>query len=137
MEKRKNYWKWYRIVYLLVCGLLGLFFGTRVSQTILYWNLIAEWQADPNRWYMLISGITLCIFATGSAALFLVFQNKFAKLICAINAGIVFWIWIEQLLLSQIPDRFGKIPFLFIGTIIYTGWTFFVFREEFVHEQVC
>ena len=134
LETQKKYWKWYRITYLLFGGITALFFGTRIVQTLRYWNLLLEWQTNPGRWYMLLSGLTLCLVATASTVLFLLFHKKASKWICSLNAIITAWVWVEQLLLSQIPDRFGKIPFLLAGTIILAGWTYLVFREEFVHE---
>ena len=131
---QKKYWNWYRIAYLLFGGVAALFFGTRVVQTLHYWDLLLEWQADPGRWYMLISGVTLCLVAATSSLLFLFIHKKAAKLICILNAIIIVWIWIEQLFLSQIPDRFGKIPFLLASTLLFSSWTFLVFHQEFVHE---
>ena len=131
---QKKYWKWYRLAYLLFGGITALFFGTRVVQTLRYWNFLLEWQADPGRWYMLLSGIALCLIATASSLLFLLIHNKFAKWICFLNTMIIIWVWIEQLFLSHIPDRFGKIPFLLAGTLLFVGWTFLVFHQEFVHE---
>jgi hypothetical protein len=136
-DKRNRYWKWYRIVYLLLTGGTALFFGTRISQTIRYWDLLENWQAYPGRWYMLTSGMILSLIAAGSTILFVFFHKELAKWICSLNAGIAIWVWIEQLFLSQIPDRFGKIPFLLAGTLILAGWTYLVFRQEFVHDQVC
>jgi hypothetical protein len=131
---KNRYWKWYRVAYLLFGGMVSLFFGNRVFLSLRYWDLLAEWQTSPGRWYMLLSGIVLCLIAAISTGLFLFLHKKFSKWIYSFNTAILIWVWIEQLFLSQIPDRFGKIPFLLAGTLLLIGWTFLVFRQEFVHE---
>ena len=137
LANHKSYWKWYRIAYLLVMGGIAAFFGTRVFETIRYWDLLVTWGAIPGRWYMLISGSILCLIAAVNMVVFLFFHTRFTKWICIFNGIVLAWVWVEQLFLSQISDRFGKIPFLLVETLIFTGWTFFVFRQEFVHDQVC
>lgn len=134
LEMQKKYWKWYRIAYLFFGGITALFFGTRVVETLHYWDQLFEWQINPGRWYMMFSGILLCLISTTGSLLYLFFHKRRAKWICILNTIIVVWVWVEQLILSQIPDRFGKIPFLLAGTLILTGWTYLVFRQEFVHE---
>ncbi|MBI9049350.1 MAG: hypothetical protein JEZ00_08020 [Anaerolineaceae bacterium] len=136
LENQKKFWIWYRKGYLLFWGTMLVFYGTRIGRTLQYWQVFIEWGTKPSRWYMLISAGLLCILCLTAALRLLIQKKQAARYLYGMSLILVCWIWVEQLFLSQIPDRFGKIPFLAAGTLFLAGWTFFVFRKEIVHEVI-
>ncbi len=133
---KNKFWTWYRVPYFLGWALLAAFFGIRIQQTVRYWSLLMSWHVYPGRVYLLLTGIILFLICISICILLLLKRGDALWWVSRLSLLIVIWLWMDQLLLSHISDRFENLPFLAGGTFLYICWTILFFRKEHLHGNL-
>jgi hypothetical protein len=131
--KDNHFWNWVRKLYLLFWFVFCIYFANRVIQTIHYWSLMQVWGVQPGRLYTLLTGMFFSGLGIAVCGLLLWRKGQAMRWVSGLSLLFFIWLWVDQLWLSQIPDRFENIPFLAVESILFAGWTFFVFQKEMVH----
>jgi hypothetical protein len=134
--RKSTFWTWDRVLYALVWVGLTIFYGLRGVQTLKYWAWMETWQIYPGPLYLFLSGIVFFLLGVWGCFLLLRYKRSAYGRVRVLLMIYLVWLWVDQCLISRVPDRIESLPFLVIGTLGIGCWTVLFFRKESFHDEV-